>query len=197
MEKLKDIQASIVAPKNLLNKFGGYNYRNAEGIYKAVKPFLDKLHLILTINDDIVAVGDRVYVKATATLTDYETKQSVSVSAFARETETKKGMDASQITGSASSYARKYALNGLFLLDDVKDADSIQKDDDETTKKGHNYKYMKVLEIINGTGVTYETAKQWIVKMFGKEIHPNDMSEEQFDGFTNALYRKIDKLMSE
>ena len=197
MEKLKEIQANIKAPKNLLNKFGGYNYRNAEGIFKAVKPLLNKLGMTLTVNDEIIAVGERVYVKATATLKDLESGKEISTSAYARELLTKKGMDDSQITGSASSYARKYALNGLFLLDDVKDADSVEKEDDEKTKKGRNYKYMKVLEIINGTGITYETTKEWIAKMFGKEIHPNDMTDDQFNGFTNALYRKIDKLMEQ
>lgn len=195
MKKLKDIQFNLKAPKNLLNKFGGYNYRNAEGIFKAVKPFLDAYDMMLTVTDDIVLVGDRVYVKATATITDLEDNKSISVSAFAREALTKKGMDDSQITGAASSYARKYALNGLFLLDDVKDNDSIEKEDDEITKKGKNYKYMKVLEIINGTGITWKTTEEWITKMFEKYIHPNDMTDDQFNGFTNALYRKIDKLM--
>lgn len=123
-EKLLYIQAKVKAPKNLYNSFGKYSYRNAEGILEAVKPFLDEMKCTLTISDEIVAVGGRIYVKANATLWDTEKIDVIAVSAYAREAETKKGMDDSQVTGTASSYARKYALNGLFLLDDTKDADT-------------------------------------------------------------------------
>lgn len=122
-DKLMQIQTKIKAPKNLYNSFGKYSYRNAEGICEAIKPFLADLSCSLVLEDEIVEVGGRIYVKATATLMDNE-GDSISVSAFARESFEKKGMDDSQITGAASSYARKYALNGLFLLDDTKDADS-------------------------------------------------------------------------
>ena len=122
--KLMKIQTELKCPKNLYNSFGKYKYRNAEGICEAVKPYLAKHNCSLTLSDDIIAVGDRIYVKATAVLMDNETNGCVSVSAMARESEEKKGMDESQITGTASSYARKYALNGLFLLDDTKDADT-------------------------------------------------------------------------
>lgn len=122
IEKLSKIQADLNAPKNLYNKFGKYSYRSAEGILESVKPMLKEYILALTINDEIVEVGDRIYVKATATITDGENKSSTT--AWAREPEDKKGMDASQITGSTSSYARKYALNGLFCIDDNKDPDA-------------------------------------------------------------------------
>lgn len=122
-EKLMQIQTEIKAPKNLYNSFGKYSYRNAESICEAVKPFLEEFKCSLVLEDEIVEVGGRVYVKATATLMDNE-GDSISVSAYAREPFEKKGMDDSQITGATSSYARKYALNGLFLLDDTKDADS-------------------------------------------------------------------------
>lgn len=122
MQKLLQIQSELKAPKNQINSFGNYNYRSCEDILEAVKPLLVQHECTLTITDDIVAVWDRVYVKATATINDGN--ESISVNAFARESETKKGMDDSQITGSASSYARKYALNGLFLIDDTKDADA-------------------------------------------------------------------------
>lgn len=118
------IQQGLKAPKDLTNKFGGYKYRSAETILEAVKPLLHEQSCILTINDEMVAVGERVYVKATATITTVEPGEGISVSAFAREPEDKKGSDASQITGAASSYARKYALNGLFCIDDTKDADA-------------------------------------------------------------------------
>lgn len=123
-EKLKAIQVELKAPKNLYNKFGNYSYRNAEGICEAVKPFLGRYNTTLIIYDDIIAVGGRVYVKATANLLDCESGDSISVCAYAREAEDKKGMDSAQVTGATSSYARKYALNGLFLLDDTKDVDT-------------------------------------------------------------------------
>jgi hypothetical protein len=120
--KLKLIQSELKAPKNQRNTFGNYNYRSAEDILEAVKPLLLKHECTMTISDTIVEVGGRVYVKATATFLDGDNRTEVC--AFAREEETKKGMDAAQITGSASSYARKYALNGLFLIDDTKDPDA-------------------------------------------------------------------------
>lgn len=123
-EKLMKIQTAIKAPKNLYNKFGKFYYRNAEGICEAVKPYLEKENCSLRLTDQVVEVGGRVYVKAQAILQDNETNECTYTEAFARESEEKKGMDESQITGTASSYARKYALNGLFLLDDTKDADT-------------------------------------------------------------------------
>ena len=121
---LQSIQAELKAPKGQTNKFGGYKYRSAEDILEAVKPLLNKYNAYLTISDDIVEVGGRVYVKATATLHESHKGEIASPTAFAREAEVKKGMDDSQITGSASSYARKYALNGLLCIDDTKDADA-------------------------------------------------------------------------
>lgn len=134
-EKLMAIQTKIKAPKNLYNSFGKYKYRNAESICEAVKPYLENQKCALTLSDEIVEVGGRVYVKATAILRDIEDGECVSVSAYARESEDKKGMDDSQITGTASSYARKYALNGLFLLDDTKDADSDEHYIEEKAKQ--------------------------------------------------------------
>ena len=122
MKKLIQIQSKLKAPKNQRNNFANFNYRSCEDILEALKPILKELEMILTITDEMVFIGTRHYVKATATLTDGD--QSTFVCAYAREEETKKGMDASQITGAASSYARKYALNGLFCIDDAKDADS-------------------------------------------------------------------------
>lgn len=119
--KLLAIQRDLKAPKSQWNSFGGYKYRNCEDILEAAKPLLAEQGCALTISDDVVTVGGRVYVKATATL--YSGSESVINTALAREAEEKKGMDASQVTGAASSYARKYALNGLFCIDDTKDAD--------------------------------------------------------------------------
>ena len=123
-EKLQGIQSSLKAPKWQTNKFGGYSYRSAEDILTAVKPLLAEYACTLVISDDIVGVEGRVYVKATAVLAESESDYSIQVQGFAREAESRKGMDDSQITGSASSYARKYALNGLFAIDDTKDADA-------------------------------------------------------------------------
>lgn len=123
---LQVIQHELKAPKNQENKFGGYRYRSCEDIMEAVKPLLDKNEATLTVADDIVLIGDRYYVKATATLLDSKGGEVLAqTTAFAREPVAKKGMDESQITGAASSYARKYALNGLFCIDDTKDADTM------------------------------------------------------------------------
>lgn len=119
-KKLWTIQQTLNAPKNQRNNFGGYNYRSAEDILEAVKPLLQ--NITLTVSDEIVMFGNRYYVKATATLSDGE--DSISATAFAREEFELKGMTAGQITGATSSYARKYALNGLFCIDDAKDADT-------------------------------------------------------------------------
>lgn len=121
-DKLIVIQSELKATKDKYNKFGGYSYRSAEGILEAVKPLLRKFDVSLLISDDVLLIGNRFYIKATATLRSGE--ETVSSSAFAREGDAKKGMCEEQVTGSASSYARKYALNGLFCIDDNKDADT-------------------------------------------------------------------------
>lgn len=123
-EKLVTIQSELKAPKGQTNTFGKYKYRSCEDILEAVKPLLKSQKLVLTLTDWIENVGGRFYVRATATVSESETS-FLSVTAYAREEETKKGMDAAQITGAASSYARKYALNGLFCIDDTKDADTM------------------------------------------------------------------------
>ena len=126
-EKLLIIQSKLKAPKSQYNSFGKYAYRNAEDILEAVKPLLLETKTVLNISDDVVMVGDRYYIKARVTLSDTESTDLYSVQAFAREEESKKGMDGSQVTGAASSYARKYALNGLFAIDDTKDSDSTNQ----------------------------------------------------------------------
>lgn len=166
-EKLNRIQCEMKAPKDLWNNFGKYKYRNAEGIFEAFKPYADKYKVILIVTDSIVNEGERYYVKATATLMDNESIDSITVSALAREDEVKKGMDGSQITGTASSYARKYAMNGLFLLDDTKDADT---DEHAVEKKARAEKAPAETEKI--------TAKEWelIKKMCQtKMLNPLDV----------------------
>ena len=132
-ERLVAIQSELKAPKGQFNAFGKYNYRSAEDILEAVKPLLKKNGCKLTIMDEIVLIGERYYVKAIATISDGT--QSLSVCAFAREEDEKKGMDASQVTGAASSYARKYAMNGLFAIDDTKDADALNVTPEYTAPK--------------------------------------------------------------
>ena len=126
MKELISIQSELKAPKTQFNKFGGYKYRKAEDILEAVKPLLAKQKCTLIITDDIVLVGNRIYVKATATIKN-EKGECETSTGWAREEETKKGMDGSQITGASSSYARKYALNGLFAIDDTADSDATNE----------------------------------------------------------------------
>jgi hypothetical protein len=123
VERLQAVQSELKAPKGQTNKFGNYRYRSAEDILESLKPLLKKNGLALILTDEMVEIGNRIYVKASAAVIDPMGAQ-LSVNGYAREAEVKKGMDDSQITGSASSYARKYALNGLFAIDDTKDADA-------------------------------------------------------------------------
>lgn len=144
-EKLTLIQTSLKAPKGQFNSFGKYHYRSCEDILEALKSHLASTKTAIIINDEIIAVGTRIYVKATATLLDNESEETISISASARECEDKKGMDSSQITGATSSYARKYALNGLFCIDDNKDADSSDnsKEDKKPKSEQKDYKCEK------------------------------------------------------
>jgi hypothetical protein len=131
-KKLFMIQYNLEAPKNQYNSFGGYAYRSCEDILKALKPFLKKYKVCVNLEDEIVIIGERYYIKAKATLADAESNQVISATAYAREAKNKKGMDEAQITGASSSYARKYALNGLFGIDDAKDSDAMNKKDKDT-----------------------------------------------------------------
>ena len=123
-EKLMNIQSELKAPKSQRNDFGNYNYRSCEDILEEVKPLALKYKAIVTVTDELQQIGDRYYILAIATIYDVESDKSMQATAYAREPETKKGQDLSQITGSTSSYARKYALNGLFAIDDTKDSDA-------------------------------------------------------------------------
>lgn len=158
MKELIAIQSELKAPKCQFNKFGGYMYRKAEDILEAVKPLLNKQKCTLTITDDIVMVGNRIYVKATATIKN-EKGEFETTTGWAREEETKKGMDGSQITGASSSYARKYALNGLFAIDDNADSD--------TTNDGQQQSAQQQ------TQTQQPSAKQTA----SPQYHPNDLNE--------------------
>jgi len=136
--KLVEVQSKLKAPKSQFNKFGNYAYRNCEDILEALKPLLNEVKAIINISDDVVLVGDRYYIKATVKFICAESGEIIEASAMAREEENKKGMDSSQLTGSTSSYARKYALNGLFAIDDTKDSDTTNTHNKEAGKASNN-----------------------------------------------------------
>ena len=152
IEKIVAIQSELKAPKGQYNSFGKYNYRSCEDILEGVKPLLAKHGLVLTIQDSIDLIGDRFYVKATATITDG--KDEISTSAYARESLDKKGMDASQVTGATSSYARKYALNGLLCIDDTKDADTMNNAKQDTQETVYNWNTLKARATQGGISET-------------------------------------------
>lgn len=137
-EKLAKIQGSLKAPKSQYSDFGNFNYRSCEEILEAVKPLLQECKAVLLLSDEIIPIGSRYYIKATATFQDAENPEAVSVSAWAREAEEKPKMDAAQVTGSSSSYARKYALNGLFCIDDARDPDALPGSDQKTAVRQQN-----------------------------------------------------------
>lgn len=197
-EKLMSIQTELKAPKNLYNSFGKYKYRNAEGICEAVKPFLQKEKCALTLKDEIVEVGGRIYVKAIATLLDCESNECFETTAYARESLEKKGMDDSQITGTASSYARKYALNGLFLLDDTKDADTDeykqqieaeQKKTEEVKKSKPTTAHIKTIQAL-AEKKGYSEAN--ICNLYGKKKFA-DMTFEEWNDACAKLNKYPDK----
>ena len=136
--KLVEVQSKLKAPKSQFNKFGNYAYRNCEDILEALKPLLNEVRAIINISDDVVLVGERYYIKATVKFICAESGEIIEASAMAREEENKKGMDSSQLTGSTSSYARKYALNGLFAIDDTKDSDTTNTHNKEQNKVSNN-----------------------------------------------------------
>lgn len=154
--KLMNIQQKLKAPKGQYNSFGKYSYRSCEDILEAVKPLLKKEKVVLTISDELQYIGNRYYIKATATLIDTESEVTISNSAYAREEETKKGMDGSQITGASSSYARKYALNGLFGIDDNKDSDTtnIQSKEEKEDKKASPKQIELIQKYYQGENLT-------------------------------------------
>lgn len=166
---LQEVQTELKAPKSQYNSFAKYHYRSQEDILEAVKPLLAKRGLALTLNDEIVQLGTRIYVKATATLYG-EMDKSFKVEAYAREPEEKKGMDESQITGTASSYARKYALNGLFAIDDTEDSDAQDK------LTGGKPATIHLDDFGNGSVVTPNIIPNIKIKPGTTEIEPNTAS---------------------
>jgi hypothetical protein len=166
LKLIANVQAELKAPKSQYNSFGRYNYRSAEDILEAVKPLLFKHGLTQTISDEVVETNTRHYIKATVTV--YLGDQSVSVSAFAREPESKKGMDESQITGTASSYARKYALNGMWCIDDTKDADTDEFR--QQTDKQNNGKANKKSEPVDDDRLPWDMDEDESEYLTKKEV---------------------------
>ena len=167
---LVKIQQELKAPKNQVNSFGKYKYRSAEDIIEAAKPICHKYDCSFTISDEVVLIGDRIYVKATATLHKND-GDYIATTGYAREEEVKKGMDSAQITGAASSYARKYALNGLFAIDDTKDADATNEHKDEIGEE----KRMYLITLLENTHFDDETKQRQAIKISAYT------KQEQFD----------------
>ena len=165
MKELISIQSELKAPKSQFNKFGGYRYRKAEDILEAVKPLLNKQKCTLIITDDIVLIGNRIYVKATATIKN-EKGECETTTGWAREEETKKGMDGSQITGASSSYARKYALNGLFAIDDNADSDTTNTGQQDNT---HHLAAQQTAQTQQQSQATAQSAQP--------QYHPDNLAE--------------------
>jgi hypothetical protein len=188
--KLLKIQSELKSPKNQRNEFGKYNYRSCEDILEAVKPLCLKYNCCLTLSDGIEEVGGRIYVRSTATITDNETGRSLKTDAFAREAEIQKGMSEPQITGSASSYARKYALNGLFLIDDTRDDDATNTHDKEPKKEKEHGNQKAILEAI-GKKSTIKELDSVIQKRTDYSWTESELKEQ------NELIEKIRAFITE
>lgn len=173
-EKLSKVQSELKAPKGQYNSFGKYKYRSCEDILEAVKPLNAKHGVVLTVSDEVVEIGNRFYVKATATFVDIESGEKIINTALAREEDAKKGMDGSQITGTASSYARKYCLNGLYCIDDTKDADTDeyrhQQEHKPQESKPQERQYVKV---VNG--------KTFVINSNGEYVDIDNLTIEQLE----------------
>lgn len=197
-DKLLKVQSELKAPKSQYNNFGKYAYRSCEDILESLKPLLAEVKAVVTLEDEITQIGDRIYVKAIATFTDIENAEKVAVSAYAREEENKKGMDGSQITGASSSYARKYALNGLFAIDDNKDSDTTNnhgKDKNKAETKEKNTgaglsdaQVKRLYAIAYGVGISREKVKDQIKIKFNKEI--KQLTKSEYDTVCNG-YEKL------
>lgn len=177
-QRVGDIQHKLKAPKGQYNSFGKYNYRSCEDILEGVKPLLKEHNLALLIDDEIVQIGERYYVKATAKITDG--RECVSATAYAREPDTKKGMDESQITGATSSYARKYALNALLCIDDTKDADAIdnsKKPVQQTQETVYNWQTLKARATQGG--ISEDDLVHYVTETL-KVKKPSELTQEHY-----------------
>lgn len=198
-KKIMNVQSELKAPKGNYNSFGKYSYRSAEDILEAVKPLLKKEGLAISISDDIVLIGDRYYVKSTVKLIDIETGDVVETSALAREDETKKGMDLAQVTGSCSSYSRKYALNGAFAIDSSElDPDRInthgQEDKPKSTTTAFNSLTDAQVKRLIAIGYKANITTEQILSTIKREYDVNEikaLNKTQYDTICNRLEAKI------
>lgn len=209
--KLLSIQNELKAPKNQYNKFGKYNYRSCEDILEAIKPLCLKYGAVLLVDDYVEQVGERFYIKAKASLIDIETEQEIYACAYARESENKKGMDSAQVTGATSSYARKYALNGLFCIDDTKDVDTQEYQEkkqmnNNQSKNANSYEQVgieqatllceidkRVEELLKlGVDVKSEGALHFINKFNNGKNDINAMTQAERFNYKNVLDKMIE-----
>lgn len=187
-QRVGDIQHKLKAPKGQYNSFGKYNYRSCEDILEGVKPLLKEHNLALLIDDEIVQIGERYYVKATAKITDG--RECVSATAYAREPDTKKGMDESQITGATSSYARKYALNALLCIDDTKDADTMdnsKKPVQQTQETVYNWQTLKARATQGG--ISEDDLVHYVTETL-KVKKPSELTQEHYQQAFNWVNAK-------
>lgn len=195
-KKLIEVQQELKAPKNQRNTFGNYNYRSCEDILEALKPVLAEHEATVFISDKVVVKENLwAYIEATATFVDIETGESISTTAFARETENKKGMDSSQITGSASSYARKYALNGLFLIDDTKDADTDEQHNQTASTKQKAFSKddvtalrLDLVKVATATKKDVKGLESWVAQQIGLD---------SFDSINQSSFVKANALVKQ
>lgn len=214
--KLLSIQNELKAPKNQYNKFGKYNYRSCEDILEAIKPLCLKYGAVVLIDDYVSQIGERFYVKAKASLIDIDTQEEVYACAYAKESENKKGMDSAQVTGATSSYARKYALNGLFCIDDTKDVDTQEYQEkkqmnNNQSKNINNYEQVgieqatllgeidkRVEELFNlGVDVKSEGALHFINKFNNNKSDVNTMTQAERYNYKNVLEKMIEIKLKE
>lgn len=214
--KLLSIQNELKAPKNQYNKFGKYNYRSCEDILEAIKPLCLKYGAVVLIDDYVSQIGERFYVKTKASLIDIDTQEEVYACAYARESENKKGMDSAQVTGATSSYARKYALNGLFCIDDTKDVDTQEYQEKKQTnnnqsKNINDYEQVgieqatllgeidkRVEELSNlGVDIKSEGALHFINKFNNNKSDVNTMTQAERYNYKNVLEKMIEIKLKE
>ena len=194
-QKLMEVQSKLKAPKGQYNSFGKYSYRSCEDILEALKPLLNEVGAIVNISDQVKLIGDRYYVEATAMFLDVNTGDTIISRAMAREDESKKGQDLAQLSGATSSYARKYALNGLFAIDDNKDADSTNTHGKDIKPNmipvsGLSEAQIKRLFAIgNKAGFKKDVVEATVKKMFGCE--PKDMTKDQYNTVCERLEKKV------
>lgn len=198
-KKLLDVQTELKAPKGQFNKFGNYSYRSCEDILESLKPLLKQVKATVVLTDEIKLVGDRYYIEATCKFIDIETGDVLENTSLAREDENKKGMDLAQVTGSCSSYARKYALNGMFCIDDVKDADATNngKEDnnkshsqvDASARKLSDKQLARLFALGYKAGFNNDKVKEQIFKKFN--VEPKNLNKQQYDtvclGYENLI----------